>query len=117
MQNLVDSQQDLTSNSNSPNLAMTELKILADIISTGIDKIQAACDAKNAVFPPLDEPFAPESDAIRMEVYADVVPVIAAAHQLIAALQMPTIYAMSGVLSVRQVYSFMIANSDCCFGR
>lgn len=79
---------------------MAELKALAKIISSSIDKIQAACDAKNVSFPSLDEPFTPEAETIRVEVFADAIPVIAAAHQLIATLQLPIVSAFGGAVSV-----------------
>ena len=81
---------------------MAELKVLADIVSRGIDKIQAACDAKNASFPSLDEPFTSEAESIRAEVFVDAVPVIAAAHQLIATLQLPMVSAFCSATSVNQ---------------
>lgn len=79
---------------------MAHLKALADIVSNGIDKIEAAVKAKNTVFPSLDEPFNADNEAIRTEVFADAVPVIAAAHQLIATLQLPAVSAATSALYV-----------------
>ncbi|EMD38852.1 hypothetical protein CERSUDRAFT_151553 [Gelatoporia subvermispora B] len=78
---------------------MSTLQALVEIIANGVATIHAECDSRNAPFPSLDEPFSPESDAIRQDVYLHAIPVIAAAHQLIASLQHPSVYATSAALA------------------
>ncbi|OCH84738.1 O-methyltransferase [Obba rivulosa] len=84
---------------------MSTIKALADIISNGVASIQAACDSRNVSFPSLDEPFTPQSNAVRQEIYSDIIPIIAAAHQLIATLQAPPAYA------IEKATSYLIAPS------
>lgn len=87
---------------------MSALKTLLDIIENGVKAVQAKCDARGASFPSLDQPFTPESDAIREEVMTDAAPAIAAAHQLIATLENPGVYALRnafGVSRARVCYS------------
>ncbi|EMD39226.1 hypothetical protein CERSUDRAFT_152302 [Gelatoporia subvermispora B] len=71
---------------------MSTVKALSDIIANGVTSIQTACDARNVSFPSLDEPFSPQSEAIRQAVFSDIKTIIAAAYQLIATLQVPPAY-------------------------
>ncbi|OCH94555.1 S-adenosyl-L-methionine-dependent methyltransferase [Obba rivulosa] len=73
---------------------MADLLALSKLIADGVAAIQSKCDARNTPFPPLDSTYTPQSDAIRMEVIADTLPIIAAANQLIATLQVPQMYAV-----------------------
>ncbi|EMD39048.1 hypothetical protein CERSUDRAFT_47409 [Gelatoporia subvermispora B] len=91
---------------------MSTISSLAKIIAEGVANIQAGCDSRNVSFPSLDESPTAESEAIRQEVYSHVIPVIAAAHRLIATLQHPSLYAVSTVMSLvpRRVLAARISN-------
>ncbi|EMD40179.1 hypothetical protein CERSUDRAFT_151192 [Gelatoporia subvermispora B] len=84
---------------------MCTLDALLGIISNSVKTIQAKCKARGVPFPSIDEPFDPESDAIRAEVIADAAPAIAAAQQLIATLDNPGVYAL------RQTFGMHISSA------
>ncbi|OCH93672.1 O-methyltransferase [Obba rivulosa] len=73
---------------------------LAQIVANGVAAIQAECDSRGVSFPSLDDPYTPESDDIHRDVYSHIIPVIAAAHQLIATLQYPSMYVMTSAWSM-----------------
>lgn len=80
---------------------MSELKALLKLITTGVERLQAECDSRNIVFPPLDEPFTPEVQALQMEMLTDVITVVAAANQLAATVQLSALTALGTAASVR----------------
>ncbi|EMD39709.1 hypothetical protein CERSUDRAFT_112014 [Gelatoporia subvermispora B] len=86
---------------------MSVIKELARIINEGVNTIQSKCDASGKPFPSLDEPYTPESDAVRIQVIADALPIIAAANQLIATLQIPamSIIVASGYVHVSAAFA------------
>ncbi|KAI5119287.1 hypothetical protein M0805_008066 [Coniferiporia weirii] len=70
---------------------MDELKALAKLINDSVKRIEESCSARNVAFPPLSEPFSPESEAARMDpaVLQASTDIVAAAAQLTALVRPP----------------------------
>lgn len=63
---------------------MDELKALAKLVYDSVEEIEKSCKARDVSFPPLSEPFTPESEAAR----ADVAVIQAAGNITAAASQL-----------------------------
>lgn len=70
------------------------------IITDGVKAIEAGCEKRNVNYPSLDDPLTPESIAIQESFFQDALPVIAAAHQLVATLMSPYGYYSSQGLAL-----------------
>ncbi|EMD37634.1 hypothetical protein CERSUDRAFT_114284 [Gelatoporia subvermispora B] len=68
------------------------LVALAHIILNGVTSIQKKCNEEGTAFPSLDEQFTVQTEAARRQFMPEVIPVMAAAHQLLASLQAPGPY-------------------------
>ncbi|TCD62058.1 hypothetical protein EIP91_007517 [Steccherinum ochraceum] len=69
--------------------ATSPLSPLLKVISHGIASIEAGCAARGVSYPSLDTPLTPQSLAIQESFVTEALPVIAAAHQLMATLMNP----------------------------
>ena len=83
--------------------AAKELRALADLINGAVEKIERACASRSQTYPLADDPFTPQSEAVRMA--PDVLEpgniIVAAAAQLISAVRIPAVTLTVSALSVR----------------
>lgn len=80
---------------------LSTLKVLSDIISSEIDKIESGCIARGYSYPNLDDSYTPESNAVQGQYAGEAAPIIAAAYQLIATLSSPDPHLFTWGLAVR----------------
>lgn len=85
---------------------ISQLRALADIILSSIDKIEAGLDSSGQTYPSADEPFNMEEELTRMS--PDIAEpgsiLVAAAGQLIAAVRLPP---LSMLIHATQVNHFL----------
>jgi hypothetical protein len=63
-------------------MSTSQLRALLNIISAGIDEVEAAYAAENKSFPTLDDPWTPESIPLEQKLAGTQTLVAAAAYQL-----------------------------------
>ena len=70
---------------------IAELRALANLINSSLDKMEASLVSRSQTFPSPDEPFNPATEAARMapDVSEQVSIIVAAASQLTAAVRIP----------------------------
>ena len=83
---------------------MSSIAALAQIIASGVATIEAGCANKHVQYPSLDDDPTPESLAIQDEFSQNALPVIAAAHQLMATLMPPHSYYQKLLYGVSCLY-------------
>jgi hypothetical protein len=82
-------------------MSTSQLRALLNIISTGIDEVEAVYAAENKSFPTLDDPWTPASIPLEQKLAATQTLVAAAAYQL-QLLMIPPVHAvMEASLGVR----------------
>lgn len=83
--------------------AAKELRALADLINGAVEKIERACASRSQTYPLADDPFTPQSEAVRMapDVLESGSIIVAAAAQLISAVRIPAVTLTVSALSVR----------------
>ena len=86
---------------------MSTLEALAQIISNGVNDIQAKCAERGLSYPDPNVLCSPESDSVQNQFSSESAPVIAAAYQLIATLSHPQPYLLGMGLWVRPCPLFL----------
>lgn len=81
--------------------AASELRALADLINASVKQVESACASRSQTYPLADEPFTPQTEAVRMS--PDILQagdiIVAAASQLISVVRIPAL-----TLSVTSIY-------------
>ncbi|KAF7792891.1 hypothetical protein EIP86_003992 [Pleurotus ostreatoroseus] len=98
--------------------AAKELRALADLINGAVEKIERACASRSQTYPLADDPFTPQSEAVRMT--PDVLEpgniIVAAAAQLISAVQItPDVFAnnrLSSLIDTGKTVDEILNNPD-----
>lgn len=88
---------------------MSSIAALTQIIASGVAAIEAGCASKNIQYPSPDDVPTPESLAIQEEFSQNALPVIAAAHQLMATLMSPHSYYQKLLYGVSCLSCFAVA--------
>ncbi|KAJ3553407.1 hypothetical protein NM688_g3631 [Phlebia brevispora] len=92
---------------------MATLTALLQIITDGLNELQAACAANGDSYPTLNDVYSTESNMVQNKYAADVAPVIAAAYQLIALLTNPDPYILNWGFAAFYSASIAVAAQGC----
>ncbi|KAH8102740.1 S-adenosyl-L-methionine-dependent methyltransferase [Cristinia sonorae] len=89
----------------------SHLTALLQIISDGVNSIEADCNSRNLQYPTLEDPLTPDSIALQEGYAQDALPVIAAAYQLMATLMSPHSFYHKMIFAADQTIALGVAEA------